>query len=145
MNQITKQKQLKSNWANTKIRKNFDGLFTVGVFGSAEGLFHDICISVGVTNGAALAGLVRGEHLSKEKQLKLIQIYLCFLITVPHRKEIQNFRKEVLDDPALQSIKAIKNKNIIIIKDRYRYAASQYIGDAICDIAQKHIQSILTK
>lgn len=47
------------------------------------------------------------------------------------------FRKEVLDDPALQSIKAIKNKNIIIIKDRYRYAASQYIGDAICDIAQK--------
>ena len=116
-------------------KKNLMAYSLLGVFGSAEGLFHDICISAGVTNGAALAGLVRGEHLSKEKIVEVILMFSDYSSTQEGDSEL--FRKEVLDDPALQSIKAIKNKNIIIIKDRYRYAASQYIGDAICDIAQK--------
>ena len=110
----------------------------LGVFGSAEGLFHDICINAGVTNGAALAGLVRGEHLSKEKIVEVDPDILMFSdYSSTQEGDSELFRKEVLADPALQSIKAIKNKNIIIIKDRCRYAASQYIGDAICDIAQK--------
>ena len=86
----------------------------------------------------ALAGLVRGEHLSKEKIVEVDPDILMFSdYSSTQEGDSELFRKEVLDDPALQSIKAIKNKNIIIIKDRYRYAASQYIGDAICDIAQK--------
>ena len=84
------------------------------------------------------ACLVRGEHLSKEKILEVDPDVLMFSdYSSTQEGDTVLFRKEVLSDPALQSIKAIKNKNIIIIKDRYRYAASQYIGDAICDIAQK--------
>lgn len=110
----------------------------LGVFGSAEGLFNDICINAGITNGAALAGLVRGEHLSKEKILEVDPDVLMFSdYSSTQEGDTVLFRKEVLSDPALQSIKAIKNNNIIIIKDRYRYAASQYIGDGILDIAQK--------
>jgi iron complex transport system substrate-binding protein len=101
-------------------------------------LFNDICINAGVTNGAALAGLVRGEHLSKEKILEVDPDVLMFSdYSSTQEGDTVLFRKEVLSDPALQSIKAIKNNNIIIIKDRYRYAASQYIGDGILDIAKK--------
>lgn len=119
-------------------KKILMGYSLLGVFGSAEGLFNDICINAGVINGAAVAGLVRGEHLSKEKIVEVNPDVLMF----PDYSSTQEgdtvlFRKEVLKDPALQSIKAIKNNNVIIIKDRYRYAASQYIGDGILDIAQK--------
>ena len=48
-------------------KKILMGYSLLGVFGSEAGLFNDICINAGVINGAALAGLVRGEHLSKEK------------------------------------------------------------------------------
>ncbi|WP_297883757.1 ABC transporter substrate-binding protein [Phascolarctobacterium sp.] len=110
----------------------------LGVFGSAEGLFNDICINSGVINGAALAGLVRGEHLSKEKIIDVDPDVLMFSdFSSTQEGDTELFRKEVLTDPALQSIKAIKNNNVIIIKDRHRYAASQYIGDGILDIAQK--------
>ena len=119
-------------------KKILMGYSLLGVFGSAEGLFNDICINAGITNGAALAGLVRGEHLSKEKILEVDPDVLMFSdYSSTQEGDTVLFRKEVLSDPALQSIKAIKNNNIIIIKDRYRYAASQYIGDGILDIAQK--------
>ena len=108
----------------------------LGVFGSAEGLFNDICINSGVINGAALAGLVRGEHLSKEKIIDVDPDVLMFSdFSSTQEGDTELFRKEVLTDPALQSIKAIKNNNVIIIKDRHRYAASQYIGHGILDIA----------
>lgn len=119
-------------------KKILMGYSLLGVFGSAEGLFNNICINAGVTNGAALAGLVRGEHLSKEKILEVDPDVLMFSdYSSTQEGDTVLFRKEVLSDPALQSIKAIKNNNIIIIKDRYRYAASQYIGDGILDIAKK--------
>lgn len=119
-------------------KKILMGYSLLGVFGSAEGLFNDICINAGITNGAALAGLVRGEHLSKEKIVEVDPDVLMFSdYSSTQEGDTVLFRKEVLSDPALQSIKAIKNNNIIIIKDRYRYAASQYIGDGILDIAQK--------
>lgn len=119
-------------------KKILMGYSLLGVFGSAEGLFNDICINAGVTNGAALAGLVRGEHLSKEKILEVDPDVLMFSdYSSTQEGDTVLFRKEVLSDPALKSIKAIKNNNIIIIKDRYRYAASQYIGDGILDIAKK--------
>ena len=110
----------------------------LGAFGSAEGLFHDICLNAGVINGAALAGLVRGEHLSKEKIVEVNPDVLMFTeYSSTQKVDSKAFNNEVLTDPALQSIKAIKNNKVIIIKDRYRYAASQHIADGVLDIAQK--------
>ena len=98
-------------------KKNLMAYSLLGVFGSAEGLFHDICISAGVTNGAALAG---GEHLSKEKIVEVDPDILMFSdYSSTQEGDSELFRKEVLDDPALQSIKAIKNKNIIIIRRNF--------------------------
>lgn len=58
----------------------------MGAFGSKNGLFHDICIRSGLRNGAAIAGLKRGEHLSKEKLSALIRICLFSLGTVLRKK-----------------------------------------------------------
>lgn len=90
-------------------KKILMGYSLLGVFGSAEGLFNDICINAGVTNGAALACLVRGEHLSKEKIVEVDPDVLMFSdYSSTQEGDTVLFRKEVLSDPALQSIKAIK-------------------------------------
>ncbi len=111
-----------------------------GVFGSKDGLFHQICTMAGVKNGAAVAGLERGEHLSKEAILAVNPDYFLF----PERAFVSNpggdidrYVEEVVTDPALQGVKAVQKKQIIKIKDRYRYATSQFLADAVYEIASK--------
>ena len=111
-----------------------------GVFGSKDGLFHQICTMAGVKNGAALGGLERGGHLSKEKILAINPDYFLF----PERafvsrtgEDIDGYIEEVLADPALQGVKAVQKGQIIKIKDRYRYASSQYFADAVYEIASR--------
>ena len=113
------------------------GYSLLGVFGSQEGLFHDICVNAGVINGAALAGLTRGDHLSKEKIIETNpDIFIFPSYSSTQKGDVDALRESVIHDPALQSVKAIRNHHMIIIKDRYRYSASQYIGDAVLTIAQ---------
>lgn len=109
-----------------------------GVFGSKQGLFHDICIRSGLRNGAALAGLERGDHLSKEKIVSTnpdILIFPQYSSTV--KGDVDKFRDDVLADKSLQTVKAVKNKRYIIIPDRYRYSASQYMADAILILSRQ--------
>lgn len=114
------------------------GYSLLGVFGSQEGLFHDICVNAGVINGAALAGLTRGDHLSKEKIIETNpDIFIFPSYSSTQKGDVDALRESVIHDPALQSVKAIRNNDMIIIKDRYRYSASQYVGDAVLAIAQK--------
>ncbi len=117
-----------------------------GVFGSPQGLFHHICLEAGVQNGAALAGLKRGDHVSKEQILRVdpdILIFPDYSSTV--EGDATAFRQSVITDPALQPVKAVRNGRILVIHDRYRYAASQYVGDAIRDIAEKCYPEYFTK
>lgn len=114
------------------------GYSLLGVFGSPEGLFHDICVNAGVINGAALAGLIRGDHLSKEKIIEINpDIFIFPSYSSTQKGDVDALREAVIHDPALQSVKAIRNNHMIIIKDRYRYSASQHVGDAVLAIAQK--------
>lgn len=104
----------------------------MGAFGSKNGLFHDICVRSGLRNGAALAGLERGEHLSKEKIVSTNPDILIFpQYSATKKGDVNKLREDVLSDESLQTVKAVKNKNYIIIADRYRYSASQYMADAI--------------
>lgn len=108
-----------------------------GVFGSAKGVFNDICNKALVKNGAAMAGLVRGEHLSKEKIIEYNpDIFIFPSYDTGKYGNLDLFIQEVLNDPALTNVKAIKNNNIMIIKDRYRSTTSHYVGDAILEISK---------
>ena len=110
----------------------------LGAFGSKDGLYHDICIHSGLRNGAAMAGLVRGEHLSKEKILTINPEILIFpRYSSTQKGDVERLREEVLSDPSLNSVRAVKNRSFIIINDRYRYSASQYMADAIVFIAKE--------
>ena len=103
-----------------------------GVFGSSKGLFHDICTRSGLRNGAALAGLERGEHLSKEKIVSTNPDIFIFPRTSATKKgDVDKLREDVLHDLSLATVKAVQNKSYIVIDDRYRYSASQYMADAI--------------
>ena len=109
----------------------------LGAFGSEAGLFHDICVHAGVTNGAVLAGLVRGEHLAKEQIVNVNPD--IFIFPVPNKSmdsQTIDYFESVKHDPALQGVKAIKENHILFIHDRYRYCNSQYIVDAIEEIAK---------
>lgn len=108
-----------------------------GVFGSAKGVFNDICNKALVKNGAAMAGLVRGDHLSKEKIIEYDpEVFIFPSHDTGKYGDLEVFIQEVLNDPALQNVRAIKNNRILIVKDRYRSTTSQYIGDAVVAIAQ---------
>lgn len=109
-----------------------------GVFGGKDGLFHQICTMAGVKNGAALGGLERGGHLPKERILAVNPDYFLF----PERAfvsqagaDIDSYIEEVLADPALQGVTAVQKRQVVKIKDRYRYATSQYFADAVREIA----------
>lgn len=109
----------------------------LGVFGSSKGIFHAICTEAGVINGAAEAGLTRGEHLSKEKIIAVNPDVLLFPSDTPSQGgDMQGVMEEVRHDPALKQIKAVQNNCYVYTKDRYRYAASQYFADAALLIAK---------
>lgn len=110
----------------------------LGAFGSKEGLFHDICVRSGLRNGAAMAGLVRGEHLSKEKILAINpELFIFPRFSSTQKGDVERMRQEVLNDPSLQTVKAVQQKRYILINDRYRYSASQHMADAITLISQQ--------
>lgn len=109
-----------------------------GVFGSSKGLFHDICTRSGLRNGAALAGLTRGEHLSKEKIVSTNPDLFIFPRTSATKKgDVDKLRENVLHDPSLATVKAVQNQDYIVIDDRYRYSASQYMADAILILSRQ--------
>lgn len=110
----------------------------MGAFGSKNGLFHDICIRSGLRNGAAIAGLKRGEHLSKEKIISTDpDLFIFPRYSATKKGDVDKLREDVLNDQSLQTVKAVKNKSYFIIADRYRYSASQYMADAILFMSEQ--------
>lgn len=110
-----------------------------GVFGSADGIFHHICEMAGVRNGAAMAGLKKGEHLSNESIVVINPDYFIFpdISFVSTGGDLGAYTKSVLDNPAFHNVTAVKDHQFITMKDRYRYATSQYIADAVYDLASQ--------
>ena len=108
-----------------------------GVFGSVHGLFHHICEEAGVINGAAQYNLQYVGHLSREA------ILVCNpygrLLPLPGtsmQKGSDTILEEILGDPALRETDALKNHRIFLIKDRYRYAVSQFMADGSLEISK---------
>lgn len=118
----------------------------MGVFGSKEGLFNDICEKAGVRNGAALAGLVRGEHLSKERIVAVNPDMFIFPIySSTHEGDAVKFREEVLSDKSLATVKAVQNKSYMLINDRYRYTTSHLFADSVLEISRKAYPELYTQ
>ena len=97
-----------------------------GAFGKKGGLFDSMCERAGVKNGAAILGKVTGVPISKERVL-LLNPDIIFLPTWEKEKnQASEFKESLLNDPAYQNVKAIREKRLLEISDKYRYSASQY-------------------
>ena len=105
-------------------------------FGSKGGLFDALCTMAGVTNGAAEIGLTAGQSLTKEHILAVNPDVLIVPVWNDHGSyDIDKFNREYLDDPALQTVQAIRTQRIVRPHEGYIYNASQDMVFGAQDIA----------
>lgn len=105
-------------------------------FGNRGGLFDTLCTMAGVTNGAAEIGLTAGQSLTKEHILAVNPDVLIVPVWNDHGSyDIDKFNREYLDDPALQTVKAIRTQRIVRPREGYIYNASQDMVFGAQDIA----------
>ena len=117
-------------------RQKVIALSFMGAFGCKGSLFDDMCNNAGVINGAAEAGLEKNMTLSKEQ---IIQADPDFFL-LPNwnydgKNDIEGFRRSVQNDPALQTVKAVREKRLLEIPDRHLYCVSQHAADGIKELA----------
>ncbi len=117
-------------------RQKVIALSFMGAFGCKGSLFDDMCSNAGVINGAAEAGLEKNMTLSKEQIVKADPDFLL----LPNwnydgKKDIEGFRKSVQNDPALQTVKAVREKRLLEIPDCHLYCVSQHAAEGIKEIA----------
>ena len=105
-------------------------------FGSKGGLFDHLCTMAGVRNGAAKIGLTAGQALTKEHILAVNPDVLIVPVWNDHGSyDIDKFNREYLDDPALQTVRAIRDGRIVRPHEGYIYNASQDMVFGAQDIA----------
>lgn len=104
-----------------------------GVIGAKNTISDVIFKRAGLANTAAKASKLERSTLPKEMLLKLNPEYI-FLVDWTYGGRNPSgtaFLKEVMSDPSLQTLQAVKNKNVIPVPVKYNCCASQYIGKAI--------------
>lgn len=108
----------------------------MGGSGGIGSTFDDICRYAGVKNGAAVAGLDREGLLSKE-QIVAVNPDILIMPTWDYsgKTDMEKFRADIQADPALQTVKAVRQKKLIQVPDRYLYCTSQYIVYGVRDVA----------
>ena len=112
-------------------------LSLMGAFGGKGTTFDDICNYANVTNGISAAGIDKNAVIAKEKIVE-INPDAFILPTWDFGKsgDAKNFINETMNDPALQTVKAIKNNRLIQIHDAYLYSISHYAANAVDEIAR---------
>ncbi|HWR44893.1 ABC transporter substrate-binding protein [Sporomusa sp.] len=109
----------------------------MGGSGGKGSIFEDICQYAGVIDGAATVGLNRNGLLSKEQIIKINpDILLLPDWDYTGKTDFNQYKSDLENDPALQQVKAIDNKKLIQIPDRYMYSTSQYIVRGVTEIAK---------
>lgn len=62
-----------------------------------------------------------------------------------NKQDVQGYAYAVMNDPAYRDVKAVRNKQIKFVSDKYRYVASQHIVDAIETSRMLYIRKFLRK
>lgn len=118
-------------------RKKIVALTFNGSFGSRGSLYDDMCKQAGVIN--ALADVPKGETglLSKEEIVRMNpDVILLPTWQMPGANVETQAKSEILEDPALQTVKAIKKQDIVEVPGRSIYCVSHYAADGVMLIAK---------
>ena len=107
-------------------------------YGGLGSSFDEACHYAGVINGRAELGIRDFQVMAKE-QLVQIDPDILFLPTYnDHGKyDVEKFRREYLDDPSLQTMKAIRNEAFAEPFEGYIYNCSQDFVFGVQEIAYR--------
>ena len=119
-------------------RKRVVLISLMGGYGGLGSSFDEACRYAGVINGRAELGIRDFQVMTKE-QLVQIDPDILFLPTYnDHGKyDVEKFRREYLDDPSLQTMKAIQNKAFAEPFEGYLYNCSQDFVFGVQEIAYR--------
>lgn len=120
----------------SKGKKNVVLLSLMTSYGGTGCIYDAMCKEAGVINGISAIGLKNGQPLSKELLLKTKAEILLMPVYNDHGNfDVKNFIKQYTDDPALQPLPAIKNKQFFFPREGYTYNTSQDVVFGIQEIA----------
>lgn len=95
-----------------------------------------------VINGAAIVegnneGKPKGQTITKEQVVEINpDIFLLPTWNYNKKQDVRGYAYTLMNDPAYQNVKAVQNRQLKFVSDKYRYVASQHIVDAIENIAR---------
>ena len=103
--------------------------------GGKNTYYDDICHIAGVKNVAAQM-VFRGTQLLPKEQVLQMDPEVIFLPTWDWSGslDLEAYKRDIIEDPALQTVKAIRNKRLYVIPDNHMLCSSQYMVECIKDI-----------
>jgi len=109
---------------------------SMGAIYGTGSLFDDMCKYAGVENGVSKVGGTAFDYLPKEKIIAANpDIFILPAWDFTGKTAATTFKTEVQNDPAFQSLSAVKNNKLVMMSDKNVSTASQYITIGIKDIA----------
>ena len=118
----------------------------MGATYGAGSLFDDMCKYAGVENGVSKAGGRAFDYLPKEKIIAVKpDVFILPAWDFEAKIDVNKFKADVQNDPAFQSLSAVKNNKLIMMSDKNISAASQYITLGVEDIVAAAYPEYLAK
>lgn len=109
------------------------------LMGGSDGvgsLFDDVCQKATVVNGAAKVGLGKNDIMSKEQIVQSNpDIFIMPMWDYSGKADVNTFKADIQNDPAFRSVSAIQQQKLVMITDAHLGASSQYVVEAIYDVA----------
>ncbi len=107
-----------------------------GVIGNKNNLLADIFNYAHVRNGAVREGagsLEQGDNRLSKEQIIAVNpdIFLLPTWNFDGRSDVDAYRRQLMADPALQQVAAVRNNQVLLIPDRYRYVGSHHVVESI--------------
>lgn len=108
----------------------------MAAYGGKGSLFDNMCGYAGVINGAAAAGLGRNDILTKEAIISINPDLILVPTWNGGELNVNKVKTDLENDPALQTVKAVRTKRLAQVPNQYLYCASQDITRAIRDMME---------
>lgn len=118
-------------------RKNVVLISLMTSYGGDGCVYADACKQANVINGISAAGLRNGQTLTKEILVKSDPDILLLPVYNDHGTfDTKKFNDSYLQDPSLQTMRAIQNKRIIYPRESFIYNCSQDVAYCVEEIAR---------
>ena len=119
-------------------RKSVVFLSLMPTYGGKGSSFDDACHYAGVINGVSAYGLRNGQEVTKEVILS-INPDILFLPDYPWKGQawLDEFIRSYTEDPALQTLKALKTHSLVKPRSSFLYNCSQDFVYGVQEIAYR--------